>query len=159
MPQINKERKREKAKKEKFKKYKNRVKVSKFKVNLDTSKKEITRLKCDEFKPLPKFIAPSRRSQFVCSVLTKAKPARSVFKAKIRSKQKLVQTLLITQSKIRHFHSSFKSKNLPSFQSKNSLKAKARPVFAQLSKQNSLITPSANSSFAPSFQSKLSFIA
>lgn len=62
MPQINKERKREKAKKEKFKKYKNRVKVSKFKVNLDTLKKEITRLKCDEFKPLPKFIAPSRRS-------------------------------------------------------------------------------------------------
>ena len=32
------------------------------KVNLDTSKKEITRLKCDKFKPLPKFIAPSRRS-------------------------------------------------------------------------------------------------
>ena len=58
MPQINKERKQ---RDKNFKNTKTTQSIQ-IKVNLDTSKKEITRLKCYKFKPLPKFIAPSRRS-------------------------------------------------------------------------------------------------
>ena len=68
MPQINKERKQ---RDKNFKNTKTTQSIQ-IKVNLDTSKKEITRLKYDEFKPLPKFIpqagevslfAPFKRKQ------------------------------------------------------------------------------------------------